>query len=44
MTVVDLDDGTRVVLLDRSAAYKFWVPTLSNDPMAPENDTGRRHQ
>lgn len=40
MTIVDLDDGTRVVLLDRSAAYRFWVPTLSNDPMAPENDTG----
>lgn len=41
MTVVDLDDGTRVVLLDRSAAYLFWVPTLSNDPTAPANDTGR---
>ncbi|KAB5543083.1 family 35 glycosyl hydrolase [Coniochaeta sp. 2T2.1] len=39
MTVVDLDDGTRVVLLDRQAAYKFWVPTLSNDPLVPENDT-----
>lgn len=41
MTVVDLDDGTRVVLLDRTAAYKFWVPTLSNDPIVPANDTGR---
>lgn len=39
MTAVDLDDGTRVVLVDRSAAYKFWVPTLSNNPLAPENDT-----
>jgi hypothetical protein len=41
MTLVDLDDGTRVVLLDRNAAYKFWVPTLSNDPLVPENDTGK---
>lgn len=44
MTVVDLDDGTRVVLLDRSVAYTFWVPTLSNDPMAPANDTGKSAQ
>jgi len=41
MIVIDLDDGTRVVLLDRQAAYKFWVPTLSNDPFAPETDIGR---
>lgn len=41
MTVVDLDDGTRVVLLDRNAAYNFWVPTLSNDPAVPANDTGK---
>lgn len=41
MTIVDLDDGTKVVLLDRDAAYRFWAPTLSNDPMAPTNDTGK---
>lgn len=40
MTLVDLSDGSRVVLLDRSAAYRFWVPTLGNDPLAPENSTG----
>ncbi|KAK3941395.1 family 35 glycosyl hydrolase [Diplogelasinospora grovesii] len=39
MTVVDFNDGSRVVLLDRTAAYKFWVPTLTNNPMAPENET-----
>lgn len=39
-TLVDLEDGSRVLILDRSAAYLFWVPTLSNDPTAPENDTG----
>ncbi|KAH8902071.1 family 35 glycosyl hydrolase [Coniochaeta sp. PMI_546] len=39
MTIVDLDDGTRVVLLDRNAAYNFWVPTLTNDPAVPANDT-----
>ena len=40
-TVVNLEDGSRVVILDRSAAYQFWVPTLSNDPLVPENDTGK---
>jgi beta-galactosidase len=41
MMVLDLDDGTQVVLLDRSAAYKFWVPTLSNNPLVLENETGK---
>lgn len=41
MTVVDLEDGARVVLLDRAAAYLFWVPTLGNDPLAPENSTSK---
>ncbi|KAF3761817.1 family 35 glycoside hydrolase [Cryphonectria parasitica EP155] len=39
MTVVDLGDGSRVVILDRDAAYVFWAPNLSNDPMYPENST-----
>ncbi|KAK1990835.1 hypothetical protein LX36DRAFT_716493 [Colletotrichum falcatum] len=38
-TLLDLGDGSRVLLLDRSAAYLFWVPTLDNDPRAPANST-----
>lgn len=41
VTVIDLDDGARVLLLDRQAAYYFWVPTLDNDPMTPVNKTGK---
>lgn len=40
MTVVNLQDGAQVVILDRPAAYVFWAPSLGNDPMYPENDTG----
>lgn len=41
MTLVDLADGSRVVLLNRSAAYNFWVPSLGSDPLTPENNTGK---
>lgn len=40
MTVVDLEDGAKVVILDREAAYVFWAPSLGNDPSYPVNDTG----
>ncbi|KAK7987253.1 family 35 glycosyl hydrolase, partial [Apiospora saccharicola] len=39
MSLVELGDGSRVVLLDRSAAYRFWSPALSNDPLAAGNGT-----
>lgn len=39
--VVRFENGYRFVLLDRSAAYKTWVPSLSTDPFAPENSTGK---
>ncbi|KAI0473496.1 beta-galactosidase B [Xylariaceae sp. FL0804] len=39
MSVVELGDGTRVVLLDREAAYLFWAPSLSSGPRAVENET-----
>ena len=35
-----LEDGTSILLVDRSNAYLFWVPTLDNDPYAAENNTG----
>ncbi|KAI1271601.1 glycoside hydrolase superfamily [Xylaria sp. FL0933] len=38
MSVIELGDGARVVLLDRRAAYLFWAPSLRNDPThAPES-------
>lgn len=38
MSVVKLNDGSRIVLLDRSSAYLFWAPSLTNDPRhAPES-------
>lgn len=35
--------GLRVVLLDRSAAYETWVPSLSNNPFTYENTTGNTY-
>ncbi|KAI1078989.1 beta-galactosidase B [Whalleya microplaca] len=39
MSLVEFDDESRVVLLDRSAAYLFWASGLNNDPIAPPNAT-----
>ncbi|KAK7961878.1 beta-galactosidase B [Apiospora aurea] len=39
ISIVELSDGSRVVLLDRSAAYRFWSPALNNDPLAAGNET-----
>ncbi|CAG9945472.1 unnamed protein product [Clonostachys rosea f. rosea IK726] len=36
---LELPDGTHIWLLDRAAAYRFWVPALVNDPFVPENAT-----
>ena len=40
MNIVELGGRTRVLMLDREAAYRFWVPTLDNNPAAPEGNTG----
>jgi hypothetical protein len=40
MNIVELGGGARVLMLDREAAYGFWVPTLDNNPAAPEGNTG----
>lgn len=40
MFTLDLEDGSTIVLLDRGAAYLFWVPALNNDPFVPEDQTG----
>ncbi|KAI1502465.1 beta-galactosidase B [Biscogniauxia marginata] len=39
MSLIELQDGARVVLLDRSSAYLFWAPSLGNDPTDPVNST-----
>ena len=41
VSVVELSDGSRILLVDRATAYHFWAPTLSNDPYAPEDEIGR---
>ncbi|KAH6850482.1 glycoside hydrolase superfamily [Chaetomium sp. MPI-CAGE-AT-0009] len=39
MTVLDFDNGARVVLVDRKTAYKIWAPALTNDPKVPVDQT-----
>ncbi|CAL5867040.1 uncharacterized protein PFLUO_LOCUS1252 [Penicillium psychrofluorescens] len=39
MSVVELDNEVRVVLLDRTHAYRFWAPALTNDPLVPETES-----
>jgi beta-galactosidase len=41
MSVIELADGSRIVLLDRSAAYQFWAPSLKNDPAHNPNSTSK---
>lgn len=40
MSVIKLDTGLRVVLLDRESAYYFWAPALNSDPSVPEDQSG----
>ncbi|ORY13614.1 glycoside hydrolase superfamily [Clohesyomyces aquaticus] len=35
MTVMTFDNGLKVVMADKSTAYQFWAPNLSDDPFAP---------
>lgn len=39
MSVLKVDD-VRVVLLDRTYAYEFWAPAITNDPFVPEKESG----
>ncbi|KAI1363862.1 glycoside hydrolase superfamily [Xylaria arbuscula] len=39
MSVIELDDGSRIVLLDRSAAYLFWAPSLVAEPLHVPDST-----
>jgi hypothetical protein len=40
-SIVELDAGARVVLLDRKSAYLFWSPPINNNPAARANETGK---
>ncbi|KAL4982567.1 glycoside hydrolase superfamily [Aspergillus falconensis] len=37
--VIDYNNHVQAVVVDRQGAYKFWAPTLDNDPLAWENST-----
>ncbi|PQE31790.1 beta-galactosidase b protein [Rutstroemia sp. NJR-2017a WRK4] len=39
MSVITLDDGLVVLVMDRSYAYKFWVPVLTANPFSPANES-----
>ncbi|KAL2824945.1 glycoside hydrolase superfamily [Aspergillus cavernicola] len=39
MSILQLDNGVRVVLLDRETAYTFWAPALTDDPLVPEDES-----
>ncbi|KAL2871798.1 glycoside hydrolase family 35 protein [Aspergillus lucknowensis] len=39
MSVLQLDNGVRVILLDRTAGYTFWAPALTDDPLVPETES-----
>jgi hypothetical protein len=39
MSVLMFSNGLRVVIVDRTTAYRFWAPTLTANPFAPANQT-----
>lgn len=41
MSVLELNNGVRVLLLDRSAAYSFWAPPLNSAPQPSVDETGK---
>jgi hypothetical protein len=41
--VLDFDGNVKIVLVDRSAAYRTWMPSTSSNPFTPENSTGKTH-
>lgn len=40
-SVIQFDNGVRVVVVDRSTAYLFWAPNLSRDPSGPVDQSGK---
>ena len=42
LSVLELSSGVRVLLLDRSTAYTFFVPALTSNPLVPVDQTGEK--
>lgn len=40
MTVLEFDNGVKVVVADKPTAYQFWAPNLSDNPFAPVDQSG----
>lgn len=40
MTVLEVDENMRILILDRTTAYPFFVPSLSTDPLADTSFNG----
>ncbi|KAF2197877.1 hypothetical protein GQ43DRAFT_443847 [Delitschia confertaspora ATCC 74209] len=38
-TVIQFNNGVKVVVADKAAAYNIWAPNLTNDPLAPINES-----
>ncbi|KAL3480329.1 glycoside hydrolase superfamily [Aspergillus californicus] len=38
-SILQLDNGVRVILLDRETGYTFWAPALTDDPLVPEGES-----
>jgi beta-galactosidase GanA len=41
MTVLEIDNDIRVVIMDRTYAYPFWAPSLNANPLAPADELGK---
>lgn len=41
LSVLNFDNGVKVVVVDKPTAYLFWAPNLSNDPFAPVDQSSR---
>lgn len=41
MTMVEFNNGVKVIVADKPTAYQFWSPNLSNDPLAPVDESSK---
>lgn len=40
ITILEFDNGVQVVVLDRTSAYDFWAPAITENPFVPETESG----
>lgn len=43
LSVLDFDNGVKVIVADKPTAYLFWAPNLSKDPFAPVDQSGKSY-